>query len=441
VPEVTVHRRRLHAGQARIKADPARFRVAMIGRRWGKTILGVDEAQDVLLKGGWVGWFCPNYKYAIEPWGDLVRRMRPAARRVDEQKRRVELLTGGVFKLWTCDDPDPGRGDAYDLAILDEAGLIRNLKAIWDASIRPTLTDRQGRGLFLGTPKGRSHDFSVLFAKADGEAEGGWKAFRAATVENTTLPGLADEVQAAKRDLPAQVFSQEYEGVPADDGGNPFGLDAIAACTVPRMAEQAPVVWGWDFARAQDWTVGIALDRERNVVDYQRWQLVPWGETYRRVREHEGDTLGWGDSTGIGDAVVEDIQRVGVPLFGYGFTPKSKQQLMERLATAIQQREITYPDGPIRAELETFGYEYTAHGVRYTSPDGMHDDCVMALALAVYGRDQLGDIPEPVRPKDRSDDIHPGLTERYPGLVEGTKREPVGLNKYTPSRVRTEAGW
>jgi hypothetical protein len=56
---------------------------------------------------------------------------------------------------------------------------------------------------------------------------------------------------------------------------------------------------------------------------------------------------------------------------------------MEGLAVAIQQREITFPEGPITNELNAFEYEYTRTGVRYSAPEGMHDDCVMALALAV----------------------------------------------------------
>jgi hypothetical protein len=55
---------------------------------------------------------------------------------------------------------------------------------------------------------------------------------------------------------------------------------------------------------------------------------------------------------------------------------------MEGLAAAIHRREITYPDGPIVNELEVFEYQYTATGVRYNAPQGFHDDCVNALALA-----------------------------------------------------------
>ena len=67
---------------------------------------------------------------------------------------------------------------------------------------------------------------------------------------------------------------------------------------------------------------------------------------------------------------------------GLKFTSQSKQQLMEGLATAIQQARIGFPDGVIVNELEVFEYQFTSNGVRYSAPSGFHDDCVMALALA-----------------------------------------------------------
>ena len=50
---------------------------------------------------------------------------------------------------------------------------------------------------------------------------------------------------------------------------------------------------------------------------------------------------------------------------------------------AIQQGQIRFPAGPIQQELESFEYVYTRTGVAYSAPAGMHDDCVVALALAV----------------------------------------------------------
>lgn len=67
----------------------------------------------------------------------------------------------------------------------------------------------------------------------------------------------------------------------------------------------------------------------------------------------------------------------------FKFTSTSKQQIMEGLAVAIQQQKISFPEGPIVSELEVFEYEYTRTGVKYSAPEGLHDDCVCALALAV----------------------------------------------------------
>lgn len=388
--EVEVRLPRLHAGQERIRREiaerKARFAVIMCGRRWGKTTDGVEWLADGALLGLPCAWMAPTYKLLGEAWRELVSRLRPAAEHISEQEHRIRLYGGGSIECWTLDSPDPARGRKYGRVAVDEAGIVRNLRDIWDAAIRPTLVDLAGEARFYGTPKGRTHGFVQLFAKGESR-ELGWASFRAPTRDNPFIP--ASEIEAARNDLPPGVFAQEFEGVPADDAANPFGATGINAC-LSQLSELPPVVWGWDFARAQDWTVGIALDKTGAVCRLERWQHTPWGETKQRVVAVTRPTLAVGDSTGIGDAIVEDIQRERVSMEGYGFTPKSKQQLMERLAGAIQAQEIRFPDGPIRAELDTFEYEYTAHGVRYTAPDGLHDDCVMALALAVYGYDTYG---------------------------------------------------
>jgi hypothetical protein len=443
VTTLEVKRRRLHPGQARVKASPARFRSCMFGRRWGKNVLGVDEAMTSALAGKTVGWFEPTYKYLLESWNELVSRLRVVATHVSDQHKRLELITGGVIEAWTCDTPDPARGRAYDLVIINEAGIIRELLEIWQQAIRPTLTDRQGRALFMGTPKGRSHDFSLIHTKA--ETTPSWEAFRGPTADNPYIPGLEEELAQAKAELPPQVFAQEYEGIPSDDGGNPFGLDAIRACVGEPPVELEAVAFGWDFARAQDWTVGVALDKDYHVVAFERWQLVPWGETRSRVLKVTGATPAWGDSTAMGgDVVVEDLQRAGCPMIGVPFSQKMKQLLMERLAVCLQQRKLRFPDGPIRAELESFGYEYTKFGVRYTAPAGLHDDCVMALALAVYGRDQFGAMVDAGEPALYDENRHPGFDvggQRRKRPWEQGWQPDVVSPEYVPSETSERLGW
>jgi hypothetical protein len=89
------------------------------------------------------------------------------------------------------------------------------------------------------------------------------------------------------------------------------------------------------------------------------------------------------DSTGVGDPIVEELQRSLPCVESFKFTSQSKQQIMEGLAARIQSGGIGFCDGWLRDELEAFEFEYSRSGVKYSAPSGVHDDGVCALALAV----------------------------------------------------------
>jgi hypothetical protein len=381
--EIVVSRPILHRAQQQVIDNAKRFNVLQCGRRFGKTTLGVDLALDPALDGFPVGWFAPTYKILADAWRELVAACREMSSKISEQERRIELITGGVIEFWSLDTPDPARGRKYKRVLIDEAGIVRDLEEVWNGAIRPTLTDYRGDAWFFGTPKGRNY-FHTLFSKGQ-QGDTDWRSWRFGTVENPVIS--ADEVETARSDMPRAVFEQEYLGIPADDGGNPFGLAAIHACVGP-LSKAAPVVWGVDLAKSEDWTWPIALDGSGAVCFSERWQS-PWGATLERVAAliTKSGARALVDSTGVGDPIVEQLQsRCGGLVEGFKFSQSSKQQLMEGLAAAIQQRTITIPDGPLVAELESYTYEYTKTGVRYTAPQGLHDDGVCALALAVQAR-------------------------------------------------------
>jgi hypothetical protein len=202
-----------------------------------------------------------------------------------------------------------------------------------------------------------------------------------------------DEIEAARRGMLPSAFNQEFLGIPADDGGNPFGIPSIAACSVRDLAAGPATAYGIDLARAEDWTVVCGLNAAGSVCLLERWQS-DWGQTRRKIIDLIGGTSAVADATGVGDPIVEDLQRgQRTRVVGYQFTSKSKQQLMEGLTATIQRGEIRFPGkdqgNPYRwlvDELESFQYEYREHGVRYSAPEGLHDDGVCALALAVHCR-------------------------------------------------------
>ncbi|MCZ6812414.1 MAG: hypothetical protein O7D97_10485 [Planctomycetota bacterium] len=149
------------------------------------------------------------------------------------------------------------------------------------------------------------------------------------------------------------------------------------------MSDDEPVVSGWDLAKSRDWTVGVALDANGRVCRFLRFQR-PWPETLTAIVQSIGTTPTLIDSTGVGDPIVDQLQRVAdTCVQGFHFSASSKQQIMEGLALAIQQQRVQIPDGPLVLELEAFEYAYMPTGVRYAAAEGMHDDAVCALALAV----------------------------------------------------------
>lgn len=373
---VTVDIPKLHAGQDRVAREASRFNVLECGRRFGKTTLGENLIIDTVLRGYPGGWFAPTYKTMLEQWKNLSRILKPVVTGSNKIEQQMAFVTGGILDFWSLDNVDSGRGRKYKRVIIDEASIIRDLEQAWNATIRPTLTDYRGDAWFLGTPKGRNF-FHRLFSRGE-HGKLNWKSWRLPTVANPFMD--PSEVEEARQELPQHVFEQEYLGIPADDGGNPFGLQAIAACVV-LMSDGEPVVFGVDLAKSQDWTVVCGLDAQGRVCLLERWQ-GQWGETRRRILSLVN---GWPtliDSTGVGDPIVEDLQRARSNIEGFKFTSQSKQQLMEGLAGSIQQGTIGFPDGWLRVELENFEYEYTRTGVRYTAPSGLHDDGVCALALA-----------------------------------------------------------
>lgn len=382
MPTVQIELPQLHAGQQRVVDEAARFNVLECGRRFGKTTLGQDLVVNTALDGYPAAWFAPTYKLLTEVWRELIAVLNPLRPTVSQQEKRLELVTGGVIECWSLDQPDAGRSRKYKRVVIDEAGIVRDLEAAWMQAIRPTLTDYRGDAWFLGTPKGRNY-FHRLFAK--GEAgDRNWKSWRLPTTMNPVIP--ASEIEDARREYEQagriDAFEQEFLGIPADDGGNPFGIAAIRKCVQP-LSQRDPIAFGIDLAKSYDWTVVAGLDDAGAVCSLDRWQS-DWAQTRRRLIEIVGKAPASIDSTGVGDPIVEDIMRECPAAEGFKFTSTSKQQLMEGLAAAIQRGEVGFPEGWLVNELEAFEYTYTAGGVKYSAPEGLHDDGVCALALAVH---------------------------------------------------------
>ena len=361
-----------HPAQKQVLDCDSRFIVMMAGRRFGKSLISQTISIDTAVNKKRVAYITPTYQLGKIFFKEIVDLLPPEIYTKNESDLVINFITGGSIRFFTGERLDNLRGLKFHLAVIDEASFIPNLEDGWLNSIRPTLTDYKGRAIFLSTPRGKNYFYS-LFSKA----EPNWQSFKFTTYDNPYID--PKEIDDARKQLPEVVFEQEYMANPAENAANPFGTQFIRNCIHP-VTTMPVVAFGIDLAKSVDWTVIVGLDEDGNVAYFDRFQM-DWHNTKQNIiRLPKCPILV--DSTGVGDPILEDLQREGVMIQGLKFTSSSKQQLMEGLQAAIHQGKIGYPDGIISQELEVFEYQYTATGVKYSAPSGYHDDAVMALALA-----------------------------------------------------------
>lgn len=373
--EVNVRLYKPHPAQDEVIHCNSRFIVMMAGRRFGKSLISQTIALDSAINKQKVAYITPTYQLGKVFFKELLDITPPEIYSKNEQDLVIQFITGGSIRFFTGERLDNLRGLKFHLCVIDEASYISDLESGWLNSIRPTLTDYKGRAIFLSTPKGKNYFYSLYIKGVSGEPD--WASFKFSTYDNPHID--SSEIDDARRQLPEVVFEQEYMANPAENASNPFGSAFIKQCTYP-MSLAAPIVFGIDLAKSVDWTVIVGLDRNGSVCYFDRFQK-DWRQTKDTIKNLPKIPILM-DTTGVGDPIFEDLVRENVPVTGFKFTSTTKQQLMEGLASAIQQRKIQFPEGPISQELEIFEFIYSATGVRYSAPSGFHDDCVMALALA-----------------------------------------------------------
>ena len=86
----------------------------------------------------------------------------------------------------------------------------------------------------------------------------------------------------------------------------------------------------------------------------------------------------------MGEPLIEQLQRQGLPVTAFNTTNATKTQAIEALALAFERGDLKIVSDPtLIGELQAYEMERLSSGlVRYGAPEGIHDDMVMSLALA-----------------------------------------------------------
>ena len=194
--------------QTEIFLSTARFKSVVAGRRFGKTYLSTIELINAAISGKnkncW--YIAPTYGAAKEIAWDMLIKNIPEQYivKTNETGLTIKLINGSVISLKGAERSAVLRGRSLDHCILDEFSEMR--PEVWFEVIRPSLSDREGSALFIGTPKGRNH-FYDLWAKGVDGADN-WESFQYTTLDGGNVS--PSEIEQAKADLDERTFNQEY---------------------------------------------------------------------------------------------------------------------------------------------------------------------------------------------------------------------------------------
>lgn len=399
--EQTIRLPGMHPGQAAVLGEAGRLNWLAAGRRWRKSSLGVRIAVKAAALGRErVIWGAPTFDQVRVSWDEL--RWGAGGVAVFNQSRMtVNFPTGGEIKFRSLDDPDNARGHSADGVIIDEAGDVKEI-AYYEV-LRPMLIDTGGWLWALGTPKGRNwfhREHAAALGRDDSRAwqiptvgaviEAGLLVRRPHPLENPAIPFA--EIEAAFKTTPLDIFRQEYLAEFVEGYGAVFRN--IFACLVgptsPAEHRGHKTVAGVDWGKQQDFSAisvvcadcgrEVALDRF-NQVDYilQRGRLAALIDTW-----HIKKVVA--EQNAAGEPIIEQLQRDGLPVEGFQTTATSKPPLIENLALALEKGEYKWLNDPVATgELEAYERRVseTTGRASYSAPAGMHDDTVIARALAL----------------------------------------------------------
>lgn len=361
-----------------------------MGRRWGKTLMAGTVSIACASKGAAVAWVVPTYKNARPVWRFAERMIAPVSKllRINKTERIIEFPSGGYLGIYTADNPVGILGDAFDIAIVEEAA--RTAEDVWQETIMPTLADRNGRAMLISTPKGRNWFWREFErGKADGKHQA---AFTAPSSANP-MPSIQAAALMAKERVSSRTWRQEWAAEFVEDGAGVF-RNVRALSSLPRLPlrDGAEYLIGVDWGRRSDASVFSVWDiRAKQEVELHRLPVVTFAaqiSELKRIADEHRDALVIAESNGLGDPLIEQAAAAGLRIMEFTTTAATKAHGVDALALACENGGVEFQaDETGILEMESFeSIGTTLNGLpRYSAPEGAHDDIVMARVIAYSG--------------------------------------------------------
>ena len=401
--------------------DQSSRQIAVCGRGWGKSLV-------FSRKNLWLLFTKPNcesliisstqrqsmimfdYCYSTIMANPLMRDMlqRPGTTRTVIKLKPP--LNSKLIAL-PC-SPDKLRGYHPDWVFLDEASIIPT--EMITSEIMMMLTKPSSSLVMSGTPMAFDHVFRKAFLDT--------KRYSIHHYPSDSSPLVSQAQLEEWRDMMTkEEWQREVEALWVEATQTFFPMDLIAKCVDPELDNPASTnqylqdiehidsqlligryFGGLDLGKQIDFSVLVVVqltdDGEVRLVHKRQFPLgTPYPEVIAYVAKacqaFNFDGM-YVDKTGIGDAVVDELEGIGIPeVKGVFFTDAEKENMLNYLKLLMEKKQLRIQGGDkqLIAQINEQQYEYlqpsTAQEhihMKYRHPRGRHDDQLFALALACY---------------------------------------------------------
>jgi hypothetical protein len=289
----------LHEAQRQIYNSQARFKVVAAGRRFGKSYLACvtlllealldthvglsGREYDLKLKEVW--YIAPTFEQGKKILWPLLKELgRNVISTTHENTATCTLFNGRRISIKGSDRYDTLRGVGLSYVVMDEYAFMK--EEVWSKIVRPTLSDVEGRALFIGTPEGKNHFFD-LFNMAQEKGLPEWEAFHFKSIDNPTL--ATAEIEAARDSLSTADFRQEYEASFTEGAGTIFRADWWQLVDSPPGPGQYHIACDLaGFTQEGIGKKGVLKLRDEHAIAIAK--CGPWGWYIEEVRHGRWDT-------------------------------------------------------------------------------------------------------------------------------------------------------
>ena len=363
-------------------------------RRSGKdkTVIA-NVAKRVMEKKGMYYYMLPTYSQAKKViWlGSDKGGMRfidhfpkEIVKSINQSDMIIEFINGSMLQLIGADNIDRIVGTNPIGVVFSEYSLMK--PEVWQF-LYPILNENEGWAVFVMTPRGSNHAHTMM---NDFKNDPKWFV-QVLTVEDTKAL-TPEQIEDARKELPQDIFNQEYMCKFLDSGAGFFRrVDENTYKSSEYIPKELALYQiGVDLAKYNDYTVISPFNlNDFHILKQDSFNQMDYNLQKARI---ENSYLKYGkgrivmDSTGVGEPVFDDLNARGMNVYPFRFNKTSRTDLLKNLQIMLEQDKIKIPDDDVLiSELKSMTYELNDNGTtKICVPDGKHDDRIMSLALAVW---------------------------------------------------------